>query len=146
MSYIESDTGILVPRALDTPYQSVNPFNRLLKEWNPPSSDADEALLPSLDSLRDQCRDLDRNESIARGAVENIAGNVVGEGLWPQSKLDHDMLEISEAEAREFERRSENLFRLAGTTTSLIILVNRAFTNCWIRSFDPSSSMAMSLA
>ncbi|WP_207912264.1 phage portal protein [Pseudobacteriovorax antillogorgiicola] len=97
----------------------MDPFNRIVEEWRPSSSDADEALLPSLQGLRDQCRDLDRNESVARGAVENITGNVVGEGLWPQSKLNHELLEISEKEARAFENKAEAIFRVLAESTAI---------------------------
>ncbi|HYX32594.1 MAG TPA: phage portal protein [Oligoflexus sp.] len=100
--FVSSAGGILVPSDLsgqtaDSPYRSTSPLNRAVAEWFPSSGDADETLLPSLATLRAQSRDLDRNEAIARGATENIVGNVVGDGLRPQAKLDHQFLGISEA-------------------------------------------------
>ncbi|WP_414699050.1 phage portal protein [Oligoflexus sp.] len=68
--------------------------------------------MPSLATLRAQSRDLDRNEAIARGATENIVGNLVGDGLRPQAKLDHQFLGISETAARRFEKTAEKLYEL----------------------------------
>jgi lambda family phage portal protein len=88
-------------------------------EWFPSSGEADETLLPSLSKLRAQSRDLDRNEAVARGATENIVGNVVGEGLRPQAKLDHTFLGITEFAARQFEKSAEKLYELhAGSVDS----------------------------
>ncbi|MDQ3232125.1 MAG: phage portal protein [Pseudobdellovibrionaceae bacterium] len=87
-------------------------MNRAVREWFPSSGDADEALLPSLATLRAQSRDLDRNEAVARGATENIVGNVVAGGLRPQAKIDHEFLGISEAQARAFEKTAEKIYEL----------------------------------
>jgi len=115
---VTTPAGIIVPVsaldsvASDTPYRSTSRLNRAMQEWFPSGADADAALLPSLDALRRQSRDLDRNDSIARGATENLVSNVVGEGLRPQSKLDHELLGIGEDEARSFERMAEKLYLL----------------------------------
>ncbi len=128
MSYEATESGILVPKGMVEPaYKSTNPLNRLVSEWNPPSEEVDDSLLPALDTLRDQCRDLDRNESVARGSVENIVCNVVGEGLWPQAKLNHEMLGISEKEARAFENQAENIFRLVAESTAIDYLGRSTF-------------------
>src|SRR6478752_1904823 len=68
---------------VDSPYRSTSRSSPVAQEWYPSSSNADEALLPSLSTLRDQSRDLDRNESLARGALENYVTNVVADGLRP---------------------------------------------------------------
>lgn len=81
-------------------------------EWFPASANADETLLGAMSTLRDQSRDLDRNEGIARGAVENFVTNVVSDGLRPQARIDHELIGIPEAKAREFERRAEKIFEL----------------------------------
>jgi lambda family phage portal protein len=122
--FVSTPGGILVPPGLtaqtaDSPYRSTSAINRAMAEWFPSSGDADETLLPSLGKLRAQSRDLDRNEAVARGATENIVGNVVGEGLRPQAKLDHEFLGISEAAARQFEKTAEKLYELhSGSTDS----------------------------
>lgn len=97
---------------VEAPYRSTSRSSAIAQEWHAPSASADEALLPALSVLRDQSRDLDRNESLARGAIENYVTNVVADGLRPQAKIDHELIGITEAQAREFERRSEKLFAL----------------------------------
>ncbi|MDQ3231047.1 MAG: phage portal protein [Pseudobdellovibrionaceae bacterium] len=98
--------------AVDSPYRSTSRESPVAREWHAASSNADEALLPVLGTLRDQSRDLDRNESIARGALENYVTNVVGDGLRPQSRIDHELIGIPEDRARQFERRAEKIFAL----------------------------------
>jgi lambda family phage portal protein len=95
---------------VDEPYRTASGAS--IPDWNPSSSNADEALLPSLSALRNQSRDLDRNESLARGPIENYVTNVVADGLRPQARIDHELLGISEAKAREFERKAERVFEL----------------------------------
>ncbi|MDQ3235510.1 MAG: phage portal protein, partial [Pseudobdellovibrionaceae bacterium] len=97
---------------VDTPYRSTSRSSPASQEWFAASADADEALLPALTTLRNQSRDLDRNESLARGAVENHTRNVVAAGLRPQARIDHELIGITEEKAREFERRAEKLFEL----------------------------------
>ncbi|HYX37114.1 MAG TPA: phage portal protein [Oligoflexus sp.] len=97
---------------VEAPYRSTSQTNPATQEWNPPSSSADEALLPSLGTLRDQCRQLDRNESLARGAIENYTTNVIGDGLRPQARIDHELAGITEPDARAFERRAEKVFEM----------------------------------
>ncbi|HYX35784.1 MAG TPA: phage portal protein [Oligoflexus sp.] len=98
--------------AVDTPYRSTSRESRASQEWYASSADADEALLPALATLRNQSRDLDRNESLARGAIENHTTNVIGAGLRPQARIDHELIGIPQDKAREFERRAEKIFEL----------------------------------
>jgi lambda family phage portal protein len=95
---------------VDEPYRTASRHD--IPDWNPSSSNADEALLPSLSALRNQSRDLDRNESLARGPIENYVTNVVADGLRPQARIDHELLGITEEKAREFERKAERIFEL----------------------------------
>lgn len=95
---------------VDEPYRTASQED--LGGWNPSASSADEALLPSLVTLRNQSRDLDRNESLARGPLENMVTNIVADGLRPQARIDHELLGIDEKAAREFERKAERIFDL----------------------------------
>ncbi len=117
MSYSQTRSGIYVPSSMEVPYKSTDLDNPIFENWRPFSGDPDEALAESREQLRDQARDLDRNDSIAHGAIENIVGNVVGEGLWPQAKLNHKLLGITEQEARNFEVKAETFFRVYAEKT-----------------------------
>ncbi|WP_141732428.1 phage portal protein [Oligoflexus tunisiensis] len=96
----------------DAPYRSTSRRSMASSEWYPATASADEALLGAMPTLRDQSRDLDRNEGIARGAVENFVTNVVSDGIRPQARIDHELIGIPEAKARELERRAERIFEL----------------------------------
>lgn len=110
--------GLIVPVsvlesiAADAPYRTASRLNRAVEQWFPTAGSADDTLLPSLDTLRRQSRDLDRNEAIARGATENMVDNVVHIGLKPQAKVDHELIGIPEDEARAFERMAEKIYNL----------------------------------
>lgn len=123
MQNVTTKAGLIVPvsaldgfGAADSPYRSTSRFSGVTREWRPSRAAVDEALLPSLGTLRDQSRDLDRNEPLARGAAENYVTNVIGMGLRPQARVDHELLGISEERAREFERKAEKLFDLHMST------------------------------
>ena len=73
----------------DAPYRSTSRRSMASSEWFPSSASADEALIGAIPTLRDQSRDLDRNEGIARGAVENFVTNVVSDGIRAQARIDH---------------------------------------------------------
>jgi capsid protein len=99
-------------RGPDAPYRSTSRENTATSAWFPASGSADDALLSSMRTLRDQSRDLDRNEGLARGAIENYVTNVVSDGLRPQSRVDHRLLGVSEKQAWEFEQMAETIFEM----------------------------------
>ncbi len=58
---------------------------RRSKGWNVVSTDANSELLAgALGRLRDNARDLDRNNPFARRGLDGIAHNVIGAGILPQ--------------------------------------------------------------
>ncbi|HET9235905.1 MAG TPA: phage portal protein [Oligoflexus sp.] len=99
-------------RGPDAPYRSTSRENTATSAWFPASASTDDALLGSMRTLRDQSRDLDRNEGLARGAIENYVTNVVSDGLRPQSRIDHRLLGVTEKRAREFEQMAEIIFEM----------------------------------
>ncbi len=99
-------------RGPDAPYRSTSRENSATAAWFPSSGSADDALLGSMRTLRDQSRDLDRNEGLARGAIENYVTNVVSDGLRPQSRVDHKLLGVTEKRARKFEQMAETIFEM----------------------------------
>jgi lambda family phage portal protein len=104
-------------RGADAPYRSTSRRSLAASEWFPISGSSDEALLHAQKTLRDQSRDLDRNEGLARGAIENYVTNVVSDGLRPQSRVDHRLLGVTEKQAREFEQMAETIFEMHMSST-----------------------------
>ncbi len=66
----------------------------------------------SLNTLRQRSRDMYMSAPIATSAIKNNRTNVVGAGLKLKSKLDHNILHISEDQARMYEVQFENEFNL----------------------------------
>ncbi|MBA7559404.1 hypothetical protein ES708_01018 [subsurface metagenome] len=98
--------------ALTGGYLGASTFRRGLKGWPTRSSDADTDILPDLPTLRDRSRDLIRNNPLATGAIKTKVTNVIGTGLKLQSRIDRDILKLSDEQADAWESRTEREWRL----------------------------------
>jgi lambda family phage portal protein len=83
-------------------------YSQRFANWSPGVRDADGDITYDLREMRGRSRDLARNAPIARGAVGTMVTYVVGTGLSVQSRIDAELLGLSEDEAsakqKEFER------------------------------------------
>jgi lambda family phage portal protein len=83
-------------------------YSQRFANWSPGVRDADGDIAHDLREMRGRSRDLARNAPIARGAVSTMVTYVVGTGLSVQSRIDADLLGLSDDEAsakqKEFER------------------------------------------
>jgi lambda family phage portal protein len=98
--------------ALAGGYTGASKTRRGLKEWSPFGYDADSDLLPDLAALRERSRDLIRNTPLATGAIKTKVTNVVGTGLKLQSRIDRDVLNLTEEQADAWEAATEREWRL----------------------------------
>lgn len=80
--------------------------------WTPFPTDADSAVIFGLEDMRSRARDADRNQPIARGLVNTTVINTVGVGLTMQSRIDRDVLGLSDAEADNWQRHAERRWHL----------------------------------
>jgi lambda family phage portal protein len=78
--------------------------------WNPGEGSADEDILAGLGDLRARSRDLIRNDPHAAGIVDVWCNNIIGHGMTPQSRVDHEEIGITPEAAGEFQRTAERLF------------------------------------
>ena len=78
--------------------------------WNPGQADADSDTIPGLNELRGLCRDAERNQPIATGAVENLVTYTIGTGLTLQSAINAEYLGLSDKEARAYQSEFELYF------------------------------------
>lgn len=87
-------------------------YSQRFANWTPGVRDADGDITYDLREMRGRSRDLARNAPIARGAVGTMVTYVIGTGLSVQSRIDADLLGLSDDEAsakqREFERYFNN--------------------------------------
>jgi lambda family phage portal protein len=95
----------------NSPYTGAS-NKKSMRNWQPTSATADEALLPSLDMLRARSRDAFRNQPAARGALKTIRTGVVGAGLQIQPSIDYEFLKITRKQAEAWEAKTKQEFRL----------------------------------
>lgn len=105
--------------ALAGGYVGARSDRRALQNWAPGQRSANDDSLGDLGSLRGRSRDLIRNTPIATGAVTTQATAVVGAGLEPHPRLDHEVLGITEEEADAWERQAARLWSLHAGSTAI---------------------------
>lgn len=67
--------------------------------------------------LRERARDLAMNTPVGAAAVGSTRSNIIGSGLVPKPKIDHEFLGISEEEAQELQKRIKKEFALWAEST-----------------------------
>ena len=96
--------------ALAGAYTGASKSRRQTASFNPKGGDADSDTLGDLEPLRERSRDLLRNTPIATGAVGTNVVHVVGGGLTMQSRIDRELLAMTEDEAEAWQRKTEREF------------------------------------
>lgn len=78
---------------------------RSLKSWRAGNKDANSDINPDLQTIRGRCRDAERNIPMATGIANTKAIEVVGNGLIHHSRIDRNILNLTEeqAEAKQNE-------------------------------------------
>jgi lambda family phage portal protein len=119
VSYFAPSSGLerlkartLLGMSAEGGYKGGKRDRRASRGWHPGEGSADVDLLPELRDLRGRSRDLARNMPIATGAISTNVGHVVGGGLVPMPKIDHEVLGISPEEAATLGRQAENEWTL----------------------------------
>lgn len=85
---------------------------RTMRGWFARSGSADYDALPKLNNLRQGARDLVMNTPIASAPLNREVTNAVGWGLILQSRIDRQLLGMSDEQAAEWERVTEREFNL----------------------------------
>lgn len=63
-------------------------MGRRAATWRPPTVSPNDGILQSLSTLRDRSRAAVRNDGYAKGAIDNLVSNFVGDGIKPLSQAD----------------------------------------------------------
>ena len=80
--------------------------------WTPYGGSPDVDMLVDRRFLRNRSRDLQRNNPLARGAINTVVTSSVGTGLALRSRVDADTLGLDPQEASEWQDSVEREFRL----------------------------------
>jgi len=106
-------------------YFGASKTRRALSEWTTSGGDADSDINPDLSDLRERARDLIRNNALATGAINTKVTSVVGTGLVLRSRIDRNILGLSEDDAEAWEKRTEAEWRLWADSTDFFCDVAR---------------------
>ena len=106
-SMIEKSDFVAVTGA----YHGASKKRRTIKEFVPKIGDADADLLDDLPTLRSRSRSLLRNVPIATGAIRTNQVHVIGSGLKLQSRINSDVLGMTEDDADKWQQNTEIEFR-----------------------------------
>jgi len=87
-------------------------YSERISYWQPGVRDADSDITRDLKELRARSRDLVRNNPIAGGALETTVSHVIGTGLSVQSRIDAELLGMTDEQASEWQAAAEREWRL----------------------------------
>ena len=99
--------------AISGGYTSADKSRRANQSGRRRETDADGAILPDLQTLREDSQHLIRNSPLACGAVRTNVTKVVGRGLQAKSQIDRALLGLSDAAADAWELAAEREWKLA---------------------------------
>lgn len=108
-------TDLFKPKINNSGYgnHGANTSKKSLIGWLASSGSPKEDIDDNLEVLRARSRDLYMGAApIATGAIKTLRTNVVGAGLRLKSRIDTDVLKMSDTEAEELERGIEREFLL----------------------------------
>jgi len=91
-------------------YITSGTFRRSMRGWNPVESHPDNDIIPKNKSIRASARDLFMNTPVATGAIRRIRTNVIGFGLFLQSRIDREFLKLTDDAADAWENNVEREF------------------------------------
>jgi len=98
-------------------YAGASRSSKNMRNWYPSSGDSNRDIVYDLPTLRTRSRDLVRNNALAAGAFNTKITNVIGSGLRLQSRIDRDVLRMTDRQADKLESRIEAEWQLwAGST------------------------------
>lgn len=120
-AYAQIPSGIILPHQLAATvlhqqmfgaggYRTTNPNNRNTAGWITATDSADTATLGDLGKLREQSSDLVRNEALPAGIISSNVTAVVGTGVVPQSRVNAELLGLTQDEADAWQRAAEAIF------------------------------------
>jgi len=92
-------------------YDAADRSSRDMGSWTPFPTDADSSMLGN-DDIRSRARDAVRNQPLAGGLINTTVMNTVGVGLSLQSRIDRELLNMSDEQANAWQKHTERRWKL----------------------------------
>lgn len=102
-----------VRMAISGGYQAADKTRRANQKGGRRETDADGAILPDLQTLREDSQHLYRNSPLAAGAINTNLTKIVGTGLKIKAQVDRRLLGLSDEAADAWELAAEREYLLA---------------------------------
>lgn len=102
-----------------TGFTSSGSSKRSMKGWNPTANSADRDTIPYLNDLRSSSRDLSMNSPMAGATLGRFKDSVIGHGLYLQSRIDREFLNLDPEQAEAWERNTEREFALLANSKEI---------------------------
>lgn len=93
--------------AMAQSYNGASKTKRSMTNWLTAGGDFDSDTLPELPTLRERSEDLYHSNMLAAGAINTKVTSIVGRGLTMQSRIDNDILGLTEEQADKWEANAE---------------------------------------
>lgn len=93
-------------------YDAASQFSEELALWSTPIQSADQEILPEMGVITPRVRDVTRNDSLMRGALQTQKDSIVGERFLLNSTPNTQILGLDEVWAEEFQEEVEAKFTL----------------------------------
>ena len=98
--------------AMAESYTGASKKRRSMVNWQTNDGDFNSDTLPELPDLRERSETLYHNNMIAAGAINTKVTSIVGRGLTAQSRIDNDILGLSEKDADAWETKADREYNL----------------------------------
>jgi len=118
-----SDFSFGEPAGYDVPGSR----KRSMRGWSTHALSPDSDTLPKSGMARAASRDLVMNTPLASAIMKRINTNVIGHGLTLQSRVDREMLGLSDDYADAWERKVESLFRVFADSKNVDLSATQNF-------------------
>jgi capsid protein len=114
-------------------YEGARTDRSALRNWTPGASSADAEIIPALEGLRGRTRDLARNAPLIAGALDTHLTSIIGPGLVPHPRIDHEFLGLTEEQADTWQKQAARIWWLLAESKRLDVKQRLSFAQqTWV--------------
>lgn len=91
-------------------YEGAETDRSATRNWTPGIGSPDSDIIPALEGIRARSRDLARNAPLIAGALDTQLTCIVGPGLSPHPRIDHEFLGLTEEQADKWQKMAARIW------------------------------------